>query len=82
MIYDVHRFDINMEKDQDKLKQFLNNLRGEVVAIIPNVKPTFKPMGATAKIDFLYIIEKLWVTSLSLSVSIKNKSGKNQEQQI
>jgi hypothetical protein len=60
MKYDVHRFDINMKKDQDKLKQFLNGLRGEVVAIIPNVKPTFQPMGATAKIDFLYIIEKLY----------------------
>jgi hypothetical protein len=59
MKYDVHRFDIRMEKDQDKLKLFLNNLKGEVVAIIPNVKPTFKPMGATAKVDFLYIIEKL-----------------------
>jgi len=59
MIYDIHRFDINMEKDQDKLKQFLNTLRGEVVAIIPNVKPTFKPMGATAKVDFLLIVEKL-----------------------
>ena len=58
MKYEVHRFDINMEKDQDKLKQFLNNLKGDVVSIIPNVKPTFKPMGATAKIDFLYIIEK------------------------
>ena len=58
MRYEIHRFDINMEKDQDKLKQFLNNLRGEVVAIIPNVKPTFKPMGATAKINFLLIIEK------------------------
>ena len=59
MIYDIHRFDINMEKDQDKLKQFLNSLRGEVVSIIPNIKPTFKPMGATAKVDFLLIIEKL-----------------------
>jgi hypothetical protein len=48
-----------MEKDQDKLKQYLNNLKGEVVAIIPNVKPTFKPMGATAKVDFLLIIEKV-----------------------
>jgi hypothetical protein len=48
-----------MEKDQEKLKQFLNNLNGEVVSIIPNVKPTFKPMGATAKIDFLLIIEKI-----------------------
>jgi len=59
MTYEVHRFDIDMEKDQDKLKQFLNKLQGEVVAIIPNVKPTFKLMGATAKVDFLLIIEKM-----------------------
>ena len=59
MKYDIHRFEINMEKDQDKLKLFLNNLKGDVVAIIPNVKPTFKPMGATAKVDFLMIVEKL-----------------------
>lgn len=60
MRYDIHRFDIDMNKDQDKLKQFLNSLAGEVVAIIPNVKPTFKPMGATAKIDFLLIVEKVY----------------------
>jgi hypothetical protein len=48
-----------MEKDQQQLKQFLNDLKGEVVSIIPNVKPTFRPMGATAKIDFLLIVEKL-----------------------
>ena len=60
MRYDIHRFDIDMKKDQDRLKQFLNGLKGEVVSIIPNVKPTFKPMGATAKIDFLFIIEKLY----------------------
>jgi len=29
------------------------------VSIIPNVKPIFRPMGATAKVDFLLIIEKL-----------------------
>ena len=59
MTYEIHRFDIDMEKDQDKLRKFLNSLQGEVVAIIPNVKPTFKPMGATAKVDFLLIIEKM-----------------------
>ena len=59
MKYEIHRFDIDMKNDQDKLKQFLNNLKGEVVAIIPNVKPTFRPMGATAKVDFLLIIEKI-----------------------
>ena len=59
MKYEVHRFDIDMKKDQDKLKQFLNTLKGEVVAIIPNVKPTFRPMGATAKVNFLNIIKKI-----------------------
>ena len=59
MKYEVHRLEINMKKDQEKLKQFLNNLKGEVVAVIPNIKPTFLPMGATAKIDFLFVIEKL-----------------------
>ena len=59
MRYDIHRFDLNMEKDQDKLKLFLNNLKGEVVAIIPNTKPNFQLMGATAKTDFLLIVEKL-----------------------
>jgi len=37
--YRVHRFDIDMRKDQRKLEQFLNSLEGEVVAIIPSVNP-------------------------------------------
>ncbi len=48
-----------MNKDQTKLEEFLNNLRGEVVTIFPNVKPTFMFMGGTAKVDFLLIVEKL-----------------------
>lgn len=59
MKYDVHRLDIKMNKEQDKLKKFLNSLRGEVISIIPNVKPTFQGMGATAKVDFLLIVEKV-----------------------
>ena len=59
MKYKVHRFDIDMDKDQVRLEQFLNNLEGEVVTIIPNVKPTFQLMGATAKVNFLFIVEKL-----------------------
>jgi len=58
MKYKTHHFPIDMKKDQLKLEQFLNNLRGEVVSIVPNVKPTFQFMGATAKIDFLLIVEK------------------------
>ena len=54
----MHKLKVNMNEDQQMLEQFLNNLRGEVVSIIPNVKPIFRPMGATAKVDFLLIIEK------------------------
>ena len=59
MRYNVHQLEINMRKDRDKLEQFLNSLRGEIVSIIPNVKPTFQGMGATAKVDFLFIVEKM-----------------------
>ena len=58
MRYRVHRFDIDLTKDQSKLEQFLNNLDGEVVAIIPNVNPKFTPGGMGAKVDFLLIVEK------------------------
>jgi len=57
--YKVHRFQINMNKDQTKLEEFLNSLRGEIVTVIPNVKPTFMLLGGTAKVDFLLIVEKL-----------------------
>ncbi|UCE00218.1 MAG: hypothetical protein JSV42_05710 [Chloroflexota bacterium] len=59
MKYKVHRFDLKMETDQERLEEFLNRLSGEVVSIVPNVKPTFQGMGATARIDFLLIVEKL-----------------------
>ncbi|MEA2112576.1 MAG: hypothetical protein U9P50_01215 [Patescibacteria group bacterium] len=57
--YKVHRIDVKRNNIQDYLEQFLNNLEGEVVSIIPNVKPTFQLMGATAKVDFLLIVEKI-----------------------
>ena len=61
MKYKVHRLEIKMENDQNKLEQFLNNLKGEVVSIIPNIKKTSVSQiyGLTAKIDFLLIIEKM-----------------------
>jgi len=61
MKYRVHRFDIKMSADQQRLEQFLNNLEGEVIAIIPNIANTsiFQIYGVTRKIDFLYIVEKL-----------------------
>ena len=58
MRYRVHRFDIDMSKDQSKLEQFLNQLEGEVVAITPSVNPKFTPGGMGAKTNFLLIVEK------------------------
>ena len=57
MKYKVHHFPMRMTKDQNQLENFLNSLRGEVVAIIPNVAPV--PFTWHAKVDFLLIVEKL-----------------------
>jgi hypothetical protein len=56
MRYRVHRFNIRMSSDQSKLEQFLNSLEGQVVAIIPNVTPSFFWFH---KVDFLLIVEKI-----------------------
>ena len=56
MKYRVHRFDIRMTRDQGKLEQFLNSLKGEVVAIIPNV--TIQAFWIP-QVDFLLIVEKV-----------------------
>lgn len=59
MRYRVHRFNIEMTKDQSRLEQFLNNLDGEVVSIIPSVDPKFTAGGMGAKVNFLLIVEKI-----------------------
>ncbi len=60
MKYKVHRFDIDMTKSSNKLEEYLNSLKGEIVAIIPNIKKTTLAQiyGVTKKIDFLLIVEK------------------------
>ena len=59
--YKVHRLDIKMDEDQEKLEQFLNNLEGEVVSIIPNIAKTslLQIYGVTRKVDFLFVVEKI-----------------------
>ncbi len=60
MAYTVHRFDIDMTKDQQAFEDFLNDLEGEVVAIVPNIRNTSLAQiyGVTRKIDFLLIVER------------------------
>jgi hypothetical protein len=59
MKYKVHRLDVKSGITQEQLEQFLNLLKGEVISVLPNVKPTFQLMGATAKVDYLLIVEKI-----------------------
>lgn len=59
MKYKVHRLDVTADTMQEKLEQFLNNLKGEVISVLPNVKPTFQLMGATSKVNFLLVVEKV-----------------------
>lgn len=55
MRYKVHNFPINMKKDQQKLEEFLNGLRGEVVSVIPNVVSS--PLSHLARVSGLLIVE-------------------------
>ena len=61
MKYRVHRLEIDMDRDQDRLERFLNDLDGDVVSIIPNVAKTslFQIYGAARKINYLLIIERI-----------------------
>ncbi|MCF8306777.1 MAG: hypothetical protein K9I71_09885 [Ignavibacteriales bacterium] len=59
MNYKVHKLDVYNQNMQEKLQSFLDRLEGKVISIVPNVRPTFQLMGATAKIDFLLIVEEI-----------------------
>lgn len=61
MKYKVHKLEINMEKDQNKLEEYLNTLQGEVISIIPNNRKMslLQIYGVASKIDFLLIVEKI-----------------------
>lgn len=59
MKYRVHRLEVKRDTMQEQLEQLCNTLNGDVVAVIPNVRPTFQLMGATSKVDFLLVVEKL-----------------------
>ena len=59
MKYRVHRFEVKMSQDQERLEEFLNGLEGELLTIIPNVRPHFTMGGMGSKVSFLFIVEKL-----------------------
>ena len=57
MKYRVHRVEVNKDNMQEKLEQLLNGLDGDVVSVIPNVRPLFLFYGV--QVDFLMVVEKL-----------------------
>ena len=59
MRYKVHRLNINERTIQNDLDNYLNQLQGEVISVLPNITPKFHLMGATGTVDSLLIVEKL-----------------------
>jgi len=59
MKYKVHRLEVKPDTMQEKLEQFINKLDGEIVSIVPDIRPTMMFLGGSAKVDFLLIVEKL-----------------------
>ena len=58
MKYQVHRLEVKEDTVQEKLEDFLNQLQGEVLSVIPYSTPKFQGMGATSKVKFFLIVEK------------------------
>ena len=59
MKYRVHRLEVKKDTAEERLERFLNQLTGEVLSIVPYTTPVFQLMGATSKVDFLLIVEKV-----------------------
>ena len=57
--YRVHRVNVTMSRDQARFEQFLNDLEGEVVSVIPNVSPSWTFGGMGARVRYLWIIERV-----------------------
>jgi len=57
MKYKVHKLNIKLAKEPEMLENFLNNLKGEVVSIIPNVDTLFLYFGS--KVHSIIIVEKI-----------------------
>jgi len=59
MKYRVNRIDVKADNMQEKLENFINKMDGELISVIPNVKPTLMPLGGSAKVDYILVVEKL-----------------------
>jgi hypothetical protein len=56
--YRVHRLAVDEDTAQEKLESFLNQMEGELSAVIPYPVPKFQGMGAASKVKFLLVVER------------------------
>ena len=59
MSYRVHRLAVDEETVQEKLEQFLNQMQGELSAVMPYPVPKFQGMGAASKVKFVLVVERI-----------------------
>ena len=59
MNYRVHQLEVTKDNAPERLANFLNQLDGEVVSVMPFTTPTFQLMGATSKVAYILIVEKI-----------------------
>ncbi|MBN2259052.1 MAG: hypothetical protein JW702_00755 [Clostridiales bacterium] len=58
MSFKVHKLTVGKEIDTQELENCLNGIQGEVISVIPNIYPKFHLMGATARTNYLVIVER------------------------
>ena len=59
--YRVHQLEVKGKDIQNHLEQYLNDLEGEVISILPAIKKgsLTQIYGVTEKVDYLMIVEKI-----------------------
>ena len=60
MKYRVSRIDVKTGDMQEKLENFINKMDGDLISVIPNVKPTYLPIGGAAKVDYILVVENIF----------------------
>jgi hypothetical protein len=59
MRYKVHKLEVKEDSAQELLENYLNQIKGEVISVVPFNSPVFKFMGATSRVKFFLIVEKI-----------------------
>ena len=58
MKYRVHRINVQSDNMQQQLEQFINQLNGDVISVVPDARPSMWILGGAAKIVALLVVEK------------------------